>query len=295
MKKTPGMKRRRILAGITALLVLVVVALAALHWRERGQADELVRHLLREPLPAQDRPVSLDSMGDLPMPVLGYFRQALTDRQAPICTATLQQAGELRTDTVSDNWMAFSATEIVVPGRGFAWYAHIALPYGAHLRVLDSFDSGTGSGRVSVMTTMSIGEDRDNPQLNSGALHRYLAEAVWFPTALLPQSGVRWSPIDESHALATLTVDDVTVSLEFRFDERHEIESVYSPERWGTFGEGYEQRPWKGHFRDYQEVQGMRIPRHGEVGWYTDEELQIVWRGTIEDASFAMCGLESTP
>jgi hypothetical protein len=48
---------------------------------------------------------------------------------------------------------------------------------------------------------------------------RYLAEAVWLPTALLPVNGVRWSPIDENRALATLQGDDdVSVSLEFRFE-----------------------------------------------------------------------------
>lgn len=30
-------------------------------------------------------------------------------------------------------------------------------------------------------------------KLDEGALQRYLAEAIWFPTALLPSQGVTWT------------------------------------------------------------------------------------------------------
>lgn len=274
---------------IVAFLLAAAVVLDRAYRRELAHADELVAQLAQAPLAEDAEPVAFESVEELPEPVRAYFQKSLTPGQMRICRATLQQAGELRVDTGSDDWMRFSATEIVVPGRGFAWNAQIALPFRAHLQVLDSFIAGIGSGRVNVLGTIPVVQDRDNPQLNSGALHRYLAETVWFPTALLPQAGVRWTPIDETRALASLIMDGVTVSLEFRFNERNEIESVYSPARWGTFDGGYQQRPWEGRFRDYREIQGMRIPQQGEVGWYTDDKLEFVWRGKIEDASFTLC------
>jgi hypothetical protein len=57
-------------------------------------------------------------------------------------------------------------------------------------------------------------------------------------------------------ALATLTNDRVSVSLEFRFGASGEVTGIYTPARWGTFAGGYKQVPWEGHFRDYRERDG---------------------------------------
>ncbi|WP_425532220.1 DUF6920 family protein [Aromatoleum anaerobium] len=48
---------------------------------------------------------------------------------------------------------------------------------------------GVGSGQAQLLSAVTVASDRDKPELNSGSLHRYLAEAVWYPTALLPSAG----------------------------------------------------------------------------------------------------------
>ncbi|MBN4058632.1 hypothetical protein JYT18_00185 [Desulfocapsa sp. AH-315-J15] len=160
------------------------------------------------------------------------------------------------------------------------------MPLTTHVRVLDSYIAGIGSGRVSLLSSFCIASAAGTPELNSGALHRYLAEAVWFPTALLPQSGVEWSPLNDHSALATLTHKGVTVSLEFRFNEVGEVTSIYSVGRFGRFDGEYKKVPWQGHFLDYQFKAGMRVPLYGEVGWYDDGSLQMVWKGHIIDAQY---------
>jgi hypothetical protein len=117
--------------------------------------------------------------------------------------------------------------------------------------------------------------------MNSGSLHRYLAEAVWYPTALLPGPKLKWTEIDATRALATLTDHGVTVSLEFRFAGTGEVTGIYTPGRWGTFPGGYRQVPWEGHFRDYRERDGIVVPAEGDVGWYIDGEWRAVWKGTV--------------
>ena len=109
--------------------------------------------------------------------------------------------------------------------------------------------------------------------MNNGALHRFLAEAVWSPTVLIPSKHLRWSAIDDNMACVTLTAHCVTVSLEFRFNATGEVVRIFTPKRWGSFGGRYVQKPWEGRFRDYVSVQGMRVPKHGKVGWYDG----IVW------------------
>ena len=134
---------------------------------------------------------------------------------------------------------------------------------------------------MSLLSAFTVSADADTPEMNSGSLHRYLAEAVWYPTALRPSANLKWTRIDAARALATLTNQDVTVSLEFRFAETGEVAGIYTPGRWGTFGRGYRQVPWEGHFREYRYRDGFLVPTEGDVGWYVDNGWHAVWKGRI--------------
>jgi hypothetical protein len=69
------------------------------------------------------------------------------------------------------------------------------------------------------MSALTVSAAAGGIEMNSGSLHRYLAEAVWYPSALLPGPRQQWTPVDATRALATLTNDRTSVSLEFRFAE----------------------------------------------------------------------------
>jgi hypothetical protein len=147
--------------------------------------------------------------------------------------------------------------------------------------VRDALIDGIGSGQVSLISAFPVSAPTGGLEMNSGSQHRYLAEAVWYPSALLPSSQLQWTPIHATKALATLRNDRASVSLEFRFGDSGEVTGIYTPARWGTFASGYKQVPWEGHFRDYREQDGVVVPTHGEVGWYIDDEWRAVWKGTV--------------
>ena len=255
--------------------------------REASKTQQMIETLVQSASRPAGGDIHFDSLSALPPPVARYFRYALKDRQKLIRTAKLHQSGVLRTDTTTARWTRFKASQLVVPpATGFVWDAKVEMPPAAHMQVLDSYIAGVGSGRASLLSAFAVASESGGPELNSGALHRYLAEAVWCPTALLPQSGVMWSPMDDHTAMATLTDRGTTVSLEFRFNETGEVTGIYSPGRFGRFNGAYKQVPWEGHFRDYQIHAGMRVPRYGEVGWYDNGALQLVWKGNILEARY---------
>ncbi|KHD87193.1 MAG: hypothetical protein OM95_15890 [Bdellovibrio sp. ArHS] len=218
----------------------------------------------------------------MPEPVSKYLKWALTEGQPTISEATFVQSGRLRTDSSSERWMDFTAIQKVSASTpGFVWNAKVKIAGPLHVRVLDSYIRGVGSGAVRLLSVLTVGNASNAPELNSGALHRYLAEAVWYPTALLPSAGVQWSAIDNQRALATLRDHGVEVSLEFRFAPEGQVIGIYSPGRWGSFNGEYKQVAWEGRFADYQTVQGMQVPSKGEVGWYTQEKWAPVWQGEV--------------
>jgi hypothetical protein len=178
--------------------------------------------------------------------------------------------------------MPFEAEHLVAPGAtAFVWNARVTVAPLLHVRVRDAYIEGGGSGHVSLLSSFGVSAAGGTPEMNSGALHRFLAEAVWYPVALRPSPTLQWSPIDSTRALATLTDQGLAVSLEFRFADTGEVTGIYTPARWGTFGGGYEQRAWEGHFRNYERRSGFRVPTEGDVGWYAGGEWHAVWEGAI--------------
>ena len=257
--------------------------------RENAKTNELEETLIQSASRPVTGNVNFGSFSELPPPVARYFRHVLAEGQELIRTARIRQSGVLRTSATNERWSVFTARQLVVPpATGFVWNAKVMMPLATHVRVLDSYSDGVGSGRVSLLSAFTVVSEAGASELNSGALHRYLAEAVWFPTALLPQSGVVWTPIDNLTALATLTGSGTTVSLEYRFNDVGEVMGIYSPGRFGSFDGGYKQVPWEGRFRDYQVLAGMRVPLYGEVGWYVDGTLQIVWKGDLIDVQYEL-------
>jgi len=270
---------------------LFVACLAFALWLgSRSQQRTLLQlseSLVRVSNPKGLTQVNLGDISILPRPVAKYFTRVLQQNQPIIHLARFSQVGTLRTDVKDDNWLKFEASQTVVPTAvGFLWNARVAIAPLLHVRVLDVLIAGHGSGQVSFLSSFTVISAEGDMEMNSGALHRYLAEAVWYPTALLPSAHLRWSSIDDSTALATLTDNGVSVSLEFRFNSIGEVTGIYTPARWGTFDGGYRQVPWEGHFRNYVNRGGVLVPSEGEVGWYSDGEWQPVWKGIITELTY---------
>lgn len=270
------------LVGVAAILVLLLTG-RALHNRSTSRLAESLASGRR----ATPGRIDWTVVQDLPEPVARYLRHVLGERQRPIRLARLSERGRLRTDPDAARWTRFRARQVIAPAAtGFVWDARVAVAPLTHVGVRDAYVDGIGSGEVSVLSAIPVSRARGGLEMNSGSLHRYLAEAVWCPTALLPGDNLRWEPIDGRKALATLTNAGVTVSLEFWFDESAEVVGVYSPGRWGRFGGGFQQVPWEGHFRDYHARSGVLVPSYGEVGWYRSGQWQCVWQGEVLDARY---------
>lgn len=228
-----------------------------------------------------------EELRQLPRPVHRYFKRVLSEAQHPIRAMHMSQSGKLRTELHREKWMRFRADHVVrPPSRSFHWDAKVDILPLLHMRVRDGYANGVGSGQVQLLSAVTVASDRDKPELNSSSLHRFLAEAVWYPTALLPSAGVQWDPIDDTRALATLADCGNTVSLEFRFNDADEAIAIYTPGRLRRLGKAYVLTPWEGHFNDYRRHQGMLVPSAGEVGWYTDERLEIVWNADITSLEY---------
>jgi len=275
---------------VLAILILFGSAAGAAYWigtvSWKKETARMVEKL-SEAAPRQEaKTVSFRTIANLPAPVLRYFRMALTDGQGLVRTARIKHAGEFLTPG-EKKWSPFTSTQFYSANPvGFVWDATIRMAPFMDVRVRDAYLEGKGAMEGMTFAVVPVLDQRDKAELNEGALQRYLAEAVWFPTALLPGSGVTWKAIDSNRALATLTDSGTTVSLEFRFNAQGEIAEIFTSGRYRETEGKYVLTPWVVKVWNYEERSGMRIPLDGEAAWQLPEGRQPYWKGKVVDVQY---------
>ncbi|HYK03870.1 MAG TPA: DUF6544 family protein [Thermoanaerobaculia bacterium] len=266
--------------GVAALAGAIVTAA----YNSKARVAGLLARLRQRP-PSARATYDAAELAGLPAPVALYFRTVLRDGQPIIRHAWLTQRGEFLVRAEPPVWRPFSATEAMTVG-GFVWNARIRVLPGVAIHVCDSFVAGAGSMRASAMGVFPLMHVEGTPEIATGALLRYLAEAVWMPTALLPSQGMTWIALDDASARATITGGATTVSLDFHFGADGLVERVCTDARPREAGGEFVRTPWQGRFGQYEDVQGIRIPLRGDVEWLLPEGPQPYWRGSVTAAAF---------
>lgn len=271
------------LTGIT-LVVLglgIVVSVGSFRWnRATSRLNE--RLLSQSSVPGRGV-YAPEQLEGLPPPVARYFRSTLEPGQPLIRAVRVEWRGEFNMgETERGAWKPFDATQqFAAAPAGFVWDARIHMAPLMTVRVRDAYVGGVGSMQAKIASVITKLDENGRAELSRGALQRYLAEAAWFPTALLPREALAWTAVDDSTALATLTDSGVTVSLQFRFDPAGDVVGAYAPDRYRAVNGSYEATPWAGRFRNHAVRNGVRIPLEGEVEWILPAGTLPYWRGRI--------------
>jgi hypothetical protein len=234
----------------------------------------------RQTLP--DGPYDPAALEGLPPPVQRYFRAALTPGQARVVGVSILHEGSFNMGEDTDTWKPFASRQEVETARpGFIWDGAVYMAPGLPVRVHDAYIAGEGFLVPAILGLFKLTDLHGGGSIAEGEAMRWLAEAAWYPTALLPGQGVTWTAIDDRSALATLTDGEVTVSLTFQFGEDDLIASVRAETRDRTVGGQLVATPWEGTWSDYRREAGMLVPITGEVAWILPEGRKPYWRGRI--------------
>lgn len=189
------------IAGGLAAGIAPAVTVAVVLWNfktARSAARLRARHHAKAP------PFSRDDLAGLPDPVVRSFEFALTPGQSVVRNACLRQIGEFAMRAGS--WSPFNALEYFsVEPPGFLWEARIRMAPMISFFVHDGYFAGEGAMYGAPSALIPVLNQRATSIMASGELLRYLAEAVFLPTALLPRDGILWKPLYENTACVTLT------------------------------------------------------------------------------------------
>lgn len=274
---------------IIVLALAAGIAAAAIYGDRRWEAEtrDLRTRLEAARLPIQPRVFDVRELKALPAPVQRYFRIALKQGQPMVAAASVEHAGTFTMSETAEQWRPFTSTQRVVTRRpGFDWDARIAIMPGIPVRVHDAHVAGEGILHATLFGLVPLANMRGTPEAAQGQLMRFFAEAVWYPTALLPSQGVCWEVVDDTSAKATMKDGDVTLTLLFRFNDAGLIGSVSAEARGRVVNGVVVPTPWEGRLWRYELRDGMHVPLEAEVAWLLPEGPKPYWRGRITMLSY---------
>jgi hypothetical protein len=238
---------------------------------------------------AKPSPARFDSreLEGLPAPVQRYFRAALQEGQPIITAVTIELAGSINLSATEARWKPFTSWQRVVTRRpGFLWDAQVSMLPGGVVRVVDGYIVGEGLLHAAVLGLFTVADIRGGGEIARAEFMRFFAEAVWYPTALLPSQGVRWEAVDDASANAAIVDGPLTLTLLFRFNDAGLIDSFRAEARGAGVGKEMLMLPWEGRFSNYRVHDGMTVPFSGEVAWVRPEGRKSYFLGNVASLAY---------
>lgn len=276
-----------IVAGGLVVGAAAALAIGALAWRRATARHlDLLADAMRRRGPDAALSIRHADLAALPAPVARYFAFAFPEGQRRIRTARIRWEGEMRLRPDAA-WIPFTAEQqFTAAPPGFVWDAAVRMMPLVPVRVRDSYIASQGRmlGRLGgVATVVSEGGTMAMAQ---SALARWLGEAAWFPTALLPGKGVAWEAVDDSTARATVTDGAVHVSGDFHFASTGEMTSMTAMRYRDVNGRSV-LTPFEGRYGSFERREGVMIPATAEVAWLLPEGRFAYWRGQPIEVSYS--------
>ena len=268
-----------------AFAVLTVILYGSLRWSFYMRRMRV--HLEASRAPIWPKRYSANQICDLPAPVQRYFHSVLKEGQPIVSAVELEHTGSFSAGKSPGKWSPFTSTERVITHHpGFDWQACIAIAPGLHVHVHDAYIAREGFLDAAFFGIVPLVNQRGRNELAHGELMRFVAEAAWYPTALLPCAGVRWDAEDNHSAQVAFQDTDIVVTLLFRFNDDGLVDTVRAEARGRMVGTAVVSTPWQGRFWNYALRDGMLVPLDAEVAWILPEGEKPYWRGHITRVSY---------
>jgi len=259
------MKRIKKMGVTISILFIALVAMALIaHFFGRIHADQKFKNevttLLESDEGQQKQRYSEQQLIGLPEPVQKYFRHVLPEGIGYIKSARLKHTGFFKT-SLDGNWIPIQGEQYFTCRKpGFVWRGKTSM-----FSATDKLLNEKGSLTVKLLGSITF-QSASGEKYNQGELLRWLGECIWFPTSLLPNKNLSWSPIDSSKALLTYRLGTLKVHYEVTFNEANEIAEIKTMRYLGN----NKLECWIGRASGYKAVDKVIVPTCLEGYWVVE-------------------------
>ena len=206
---------------------------------------------------------------NLPIPVERYLKFAVADNSAAPKMIEIFLQGEFKTSENSA-WKQIQAVQYSVTQEpGFLWDADIKLAGPLWARAFDYYIDAKGGFLIKILSGLTVTETSGS-EIDASGLFKYLSNSVFYPR-VLTQNYIKWTPVDDSTAIAAISTSDVNISAYFHFNQDGGISYITSNDISRSTHAGFMKTPCTVSFKNYNRRNGINIPSYFETAWNTDK------------------------
>ncbi|TDP91757.1 hypothetical protein C7957_11640 [Halanaerobium saccharolyticum] len=274
-------------AALILLLIIFGLTVTAIgKWQfEKEIAAEMEKLKAENSNSTVDQSINKTDLKALPEIVQLWLNKVGVVGKNRITAVNLRQTGQMKLNPEQKKWYKPEAEQfITVSEPGFLWQVDLAMLPAIKTKGRDLFYQGNASMLIKIGYLLPVVDQGANAKINESALHRFLLELPWYPTAALNDYLV-WEKVDANTARATISYQGVEASADFIFDQEGNLLRTEAM-RYKESGESAERLKCSGELDSYQEIDGMKIPTEIDVSWYLDSGKFSWFKVKVEEIEF---------
>ncbi len=204
----------------------------------------------------------------LPAPVAAYVRRSGAVGLPRVTSFQARFHGRIRS-APDKAWMEFTGQQVNTfgtnPRRLFIMDATM---HGLPVTVLHVYDHWKATMRGKLLSLFTV-VSASGPVMDRAETVTLFNDMVVFAPAAIVDAPIRWTAVDDQHALGTLTYGDETVTARLTFDGSGDLVDFLSGDRRRASADGktFTQEPWSTPVGDYRVIGGRRVVTAGEGRW----------------------------
>jgi len=254
------------------LLLIAPIVLSFGSWRFASQLHADLAEIRSSVPSAEPERVQDADLNALPPIVKKWLLRAGVVGRQRARTVSLTQRGEMM-KAPGEAWLPFSARQwFVVPEPSFLWTVDVDGGFAMTLSGRDRYFRGKGTMRIELHSLVPVVRAQ-GPTIDQGALVRYLAEIMWFPSAALEEN-MHWSSSGKDSAIATIRDGELEVTGTFQFNADGDVVGFTAKRYREAALEDWiiENDP-----ESFRSLDGVRIPTRSTVTWRDTAKESWTW------------------
>lgn len=210
------------------------------------------------------RIIEASNLEGLPEPVKRFMEYSQLIGTPFIHKVKIKQTGLFKM-APDKPWAPFTAEqEYDISSASFIWKVNMKMAPLIRITGSDRLENGAGNMRIKLLGFIPL-VNAKGPEMDQGAMTRYLSETIWFPQAFLDDH-ITWEAIDSLSAKAIFTISEKSVEGIFRFDEEGKV-IRFECQRYSAEGKEMVLRPWCTPVDEYGERSGLLLGIRGRAIW----------------------------
>lgn len=255
---------------ILNLIILLACMFAYGNFSFSKQVNREVAQMLSNIETNQKELIGVQLIEDLPIPVQKWLIHCGVNNRLQIKSVYLSQEVLIKLKPNQKKWYkAIAQQYFTISPAAFNWVIDMDMNSFIKIKGRDKLENESGEMVIKLGSLIPIVNVKNNKKINEATLQRFLAEIVWFPSAVL-SSYISWEYIDESSAKATISINNITTSGTFFFNKNGEFKK-FSTFRYKDLHD-VEPKEWSVEAVESNVINGIKIPVVLNVTWKLDDK-----------------------